>query len=138
MPDEPYEDPIVLWDEDGPVTDSQLREIVEAVQAEMAEHPPFDPRMLPPYWKNETSGILQPAITAFIERGVYGSKTPAPTPEQMGLIKQYLALYINAPCWQEGVQGQLAALRQSVNGINDLASCDRWLDEAMKWGFDPL
>lgn len=138
MPDELYEDPIVLWDADGPVTDSQLREIVEAVQAEMAAAPPINLSLLPPYWRNETSGRLQPAIIAFMERGVYGTKTPAPTPEQIGLIKQYFALYINASCWQEGEQGQLAVLRSSVQEIQNIADCDLWLDKAMEWGFDPL
>lgn len=125
-------------DEFDEITDSEHREIVEAVAAEMAAAPPMDLSQLPPYWKNETSGKLQPAIIAFMERGTYGSKAAAPTPEQIGLIKQYLALYINAPCWQEGEQGQLAVLRKSVQDIADLAGCDRWLDEAMQWGFDPL
>ncbi|PZV19220.1 MAG: hypothetical protein DCF22_00700 [Leptolyngbya sp.] len=134
-PYEPDEDPIVLWDDDEPVTDSQLREIVDEVAAEMAAGKTL---VLLPYWRNETSGILQPAMMAYINHGAYPNQCPAPTPEQMGLIKQYLQLYINAPCWEEGEQGQLAALRKSVQEITDLASCDRWLDEAMQWGFDPL
>ena len=127
----PYEDPVVLYDPyDGPITDSQLTEIVEQVhrQSQLGE--------LPPYWRNETSGQLQPAIEALINHGSQPDKFPPPTPQQLGLVIQYFQLYINAPCWQG--DSNLVELRAQAQQLQTVEDCDRWLMACLDLGIDPL
>lgn len=126
------EDPVVLVDENTgeQITDSQLREICENAKRQAREG------NLPPYWKNEASGILQPAVIALIEHGANPQTYAPPTPQQVGLIKQYFALYINAPCWR--VTEELAALREAVQGLQTVEDLDRWLNQAIQEGIDPL
>lgn len=123
-------DPVVLYDpETGPITDSQLTQIVDKVhqQAQRGE--------LPPYWRNEQSGRLQPAIEALINHGAQPDKFSPPTPLQLGLVIQYFQLYINAPCWEGS---ELAELRKAAQNLRTVADCDRWLMQCLDLGIDPL
>ena len=57
------------------------------------------PGYLPPYggpryWRDEVSGELRTAIEAFLDR------EREPTPQQLGLLKEYIVHWINAPCWR--------------------------------------
>lgn len=127
-----YADPVVLYDpETGPITDSQLTQIVEEV------HQLSQQGALPPYWRNEQSGKLQPAIVALIEHGGAPHVYPPPTPEQVALVAQYLQLHINAPCWQEA-NGEISALRRSAAQIKTWQDCHDWLKAALEIGIDPL
>lgn len=127
------DDPVVLVDEatGESLTESQLNEIIASASAKAAAG------MVPPYWRNEQSGRLQPAIEALINYGAKpGGSYPPPTPQQLGLIIQYFQLHINAPCWVDC--GELAELRAQAQTLQTFEDCDRWLLKAINLGIDPL
>ena len=100
----------------------------------LAENP--SPNYLPPYWRNEATGVLQPAIEALIHHGANPKRFPPPTPEQMELIIQYFRLYINAPCWRG--DDRLLALKKIAGTLQTPEDCDRWLLACLDLGLDPL
>jgi hypothetical protein len=83
----------------------------------------------PGYWMHETGGELQPAIWALIE-GEHLSD------QQIALIRAYLKQWIDAPGWHPGPG--IEALRASVEGLDSVDKLDRWIDEAIRQGIDPL
>jgi hypothetical protein len=124
-------DPVVMTDpETGEaIRDSELSAIVERVQQQHRQG------QLPPYWKHETSGQLQPAIEAFVNHCAYPDEVSPPTKQQLGLIIQYFKLYIQAPCWQGP---DIAELRGSANGLQTVEDCRHWLAKCLREGIDPL
>jgi len=82
----------------------------------------------PGYWQRETSGILRPAVEAYLRH-------EALTPEQVATMRAYLRQWIAAPAWQgEGVE----ALRQAVDCITSQAALDAWIAKAGAEGVVPL
>lgn len=83
---------------------------------------------VPGYWMNETSGVLRPAVEAFLRGGPM-------TAEQVAAMRAYLRQWI-AGDW--GTGSTLDALRESVHDINSRAAIDRWIEVATDFGADPL
>jgi hypothetical protein len=83
----------------------------------------------PGYWMHETSGVLAPAIKAYLEAKPL-------TDTEIATIRAYLRQWIIAPVWLPGPG--LERLRQGVNGLTTRAAIDRWLKEAIHEGTDPL
>jgi hypothetical protein len=82
----------------------------------------------PGYWMYETSGVLRPAIVAYLEHDEL-------TPTEIAAIRAYLRQWVNAP----GFQGaDVEELRASVDGLTSRQAIGRWLDEATHAGIDPL
>lgn len=81
----------------------------------------------PGYWMNETSGVLRPAVMAYLD----GEPLTA---EQIAAMRAYLRQWIAGP-WQGE---SIPVLRQSVDEISDRPSLERWLDDAADAGIDPL
>lgn len=79
------------------------------------------------YWMNETSGVLRPAIEAYLTGG--DMKT-----EHIVAMRAYLRQWINGD-----FQGwRVAELRREVNLLTNRAEITRWLDHAADLGIDPL
>lgn len=78
------------------------------------------------YWKNETSGVLRPAVEAYLA----GSDLTA---EQIGALRAYLRQWVNCPLF-EGVDG----LRDGIASLTNRKQIERWLERAEELGIDPL
>lgn len=84
--------------------------------------------MIPGYWMNETSGVLRPAIEAYLAGGEMSG-------EHIAAMRAYLRQWINAP----GFSGRdVIALRAFVNELTDRKKIDGWIDYATEIGCDPL
>lgn len=83
---------------------------------------------VPGYWMNETSGVLRPAVGAYLAGGEM-------TREQLGAMKYYCRQWINAP----GFKGpEVDALRRLVDHIDSRVTLAAWLASAEEAGCDPL
>ena len=93
--------------------------------------PPDHPHA-PKYWMYETGGKLVPAMQRFIEG------RPA-EPDDINLIRAYLAQWINSPLWDGGPYAEtLDDLRIKVHELHNRHQVDIWLDLALDLGIDPL
>ena len=80
----------------------------------------------PGYWMHETSGVLRPAVEAYLTGGPM-------LPEHIAAMRAYLRQWIMAPTWR-GV----GDLRERIDMLIDRAAIDRWLWDAEMAGIDPL
>lgn len=87
----------------------------------------------PGYWINETSGLLRPAVEAYLS----GSEM---TPGQIATMRAYLRQWINAPVWDLNPYGSdaLDGLRDGIDSLHSRAQIETWLDKALDVGIDPL
>lgn len=92
-----------------------------------------EPVSAPGYWMNETSGVLRPAIKAFLA-GV------EMTPAQIAAMRAYLRQWIFSPVWDMNPHGAagLDGLRDGIDSLHSRPQIDRWLDRALEAGIDPL
>lgn len=82
----------------------------------------------PGYWPNETTGVLRPAVEAYLAGG-------AMTVSQIAAMRAYVRQWVNAP----GFAGaEVDRLRGEVDSIVDRPSLAAWLDRAIAAGIDPL
>lgn len=81
----------------------------------------------PGYWMYETSGVLRPAVEAYLM-----TKEPL-TAEQVTVIRAYLRQWMEKGPWQ-GVDD----LKKGIAAIYDRPSLNGWLNDAMDAGIDPL
>ncbi len=90
---------------------------------------------MPGYWMHETSGVLRPAIEAYLV-------TQGPlSPEHVAAIRAYLRQWIESPDWFAGNAAEtriLAGLRFMVDGLVDRNTIDIWLMQALALNIDPL
>jgi len=95
---------------------------------------PGDP---PGYWMHETSGVLRPAVEAYLAGG-------AMTSEQIAAMRAYLRQWINSPCWDknphatQGDRQQLAMMRRLVDVLTSRATIEAWIAGLTEMGMDPL
>ena len=93
----------------------------------------MSPRDAPPrapgFWMNETSGVLRPAVTAYLNHEPM-------TGEQIAAMRAYFRQWI-APGWMYG-DPALEPLRAKIDGLTSIAALDAWLEEAIDLGIDPL
>lgn len=82
----------------------------------------------PGYWMFETSGVLRPAIEAFLNGGEM-------TGSQIAAMRAYLRQWIACSLW---VGPMVDVLRTQVDEIATRADIDRWLNRAAAEGIDPL
>lgn len=82
----------------------------------------------PGYWRNETSGVLAPAVKAYLE----GDEL---TPQEIAALRGYFRQWVNAPAF---VGADVEALRTQVDGLTSRQAIERWLDKAIDAGIDPL
>ncbi len=89
---------------------------------------------VPGYWMNETSGVLRPAIEAYLAPAI-DPHAPPMTLAQIAAMRAYLRQWINAPAWRGPM---IDVLRTQVDEITTREAIDRWLDRALEEGIDPL
>lgn len=90
----------------------------------------------PRYWLYETTGVLRPAVEAYLA----GSMSP----EQIAAMRAYLRQWIEAPVWDLNPHASpderawLTNLRRRVDYLTSFAAIQAWIDEATDAGMDPL
>lgn len=82
----------------------------------------------PGYWMHETSGVLRPAVEAYLNDGEM-------TPRQIAAMRAYLAQWINNGPWKGPM---IDPLRTRVEEITTRQDIDSWLNLADREGIDPL
>jgi hypothetical protein len=82
----------------------------------------------PGYWRNETSGVLRPAIVAYLE----GDEL---APAEIAAIRAYLRQWIMAPGWDGPAVDEL---RRQVDELTSRQAIKAWLHHALNEGIDPL
>ena len=83
---------------------------------------------IPGYWMNETSGVLRPAVEAYLH-------DQPMTGEQIAAMRAYLRQWIAA----DGFRGPTVdVLRTAVDGLTTKDAIRRWIDIATDEGMDPL
>ncbi len=83
----------------------------------------------PGYWMHETTGVLRPAVEAYL-------RDEPMTPEHIAAMRAYLRQWIQAPDWQG--DEELAALRIGIDRLTNREAIDDWIDLAVELGVDPL
>lgn len=83
---------------------------------------------LPGYWMNETSGVLAPAVRAYLEHDELDGQA-------IVALRAYFRQWINAPAFEGD---DIDALRRTVDGLTSRQAIDRWLGKAIDAGIDPL
>ena len=79
------------------------------------------------YLQNESSGVLRPAVEAYLAGGPM-------TDEQIAAMRSYLRQWIAADWCGADVE----LLRMSVDGLTNRAALDDWLDRAIDANIDPI
>jgi hypothetical protein len=91
----------------------------------------------PGYWMWETSGVLRPAVEAYL------NGEPL-TPDDIAVMRAYLRQWIRAAIWDRNPHASptekawLAGMRDDVDELTSRAAIKRWLDLAFDHGIDPL
>lgn len=80
---------------------------------------------MPGYWMHETSGVLRPAVVAYLNHRPM-------TNADIAAMRAYLRQ------WMEGPWEDAGDLFVRIDEIKDSASLTRWLDDALDLGIDPL
>ena len=84
--------------------------------------------LLPGYWMHETSGVLRPAVEAYLN----GTEM---TREQVDAMRAYLRQWIAAPSWRGA---QVKFLRRAIDDLTSREAIRSWLMIAEEQGIDPL
>jgi hypothetical protein len=95
---------------------------------------PADHPDAPGYWPNETSGVLQPAVLAYLA----GKQL---SPGQLGTMKAYLRQWCNSPVWDLNPHGgleELRSLRIRVAAISNFEELNQAVQVMTDLGMDPL
>lgn len=83
--------------------------------------------MMPGYWMNETTGVLRPAIEAYL------SGEPM-SGEHVAAMRAYLRQWMAGDWRGEAV----TELRRDIDGLTSREAVSSWLDRALDMGIDPL
>lgn len=81
---------------------------------------------VPGYWMNETSGVLRPAVEAYLN---HDEMTPSEIAAMRAYLRQWIAAF-------PGPDAE--SLAKDVDGLIDRSAIDRWLHKAIDQGIDPL
>jgi hypothetical protein len=83
----------------------------------------------PGYWVYETSGVLRPAVKAYLARDEM-------TPQEIAAMRAYLRQWIEKGAWAR--DGVVEELKRDVDGLTSRLAIQAWLDKALDVGIDPL
>lgn len=84
----------------------------------------------PGYWMHETSGVLKPAVEAYL----INYRAPL-SPEHCAALRAYFRQWINAPAF---IGPGIERLRAAVDGLTSREAINQWLRDALDEGIDPL
>lgn len=82
----------------------------------------------PGYWMRETSGVLRPAVEAYLTGGELSA-------EHVAALRAYLRQWIACDWW---MGDELPLLRERIDGLTSREAIRAWLDDALDMGIDPL
>jgi hypothetical protein len=91
----------------------------------------------PGYWMAETSGILRPAVEAYL------NDEPL-TDQHIATLRAYLRQWIGSPVWDRNPHAGpeehawLDRMRADIEGLRTRAAIERWVSSAIDGGVDPL
>jgi cob(I)alamin adenosyltransferase len=91
----------------------------------------------PNYWQNEISGVLRPAVEAYLDGR-------AMTQEQIATLRAYIRQWIGASVWELNPFAKpdyfawLAGMRDACDALDSLEAIARWLERAAEKEIDPL
>ena len=99
------------------------------------------PLGLPFNWRDEASGVLPLTVERY-----YGSRIDGVPlhPGEVRLLADYLAHYINAPCWDAASEGSeisartLTDLREEVKSLKTADDIGAWISKGMDIGLSPF
>ena len=83
---------------------------------------------VPGFWTNETTGVLRPAVEAYLRGGPMSD-------DQVSAMRAYLRQWIAAPVWHGAM---VDVLRTQIEALDSRDEIDRWLERAEGEGIDPL
>jgi len=92
---------------------------------------------LPGYWMHETSGVLRPAVEAYLDGGPLSA-------DQIAALRAYLRQWVMSPLWDEnphateGHRQWLAMQRRLVDCLTSRSTIEVWIAGAVEMGMDPL
>ena len=82
----------------------------------------------PRFWMYETSGVLRPAVEAYLMHRTM-------TGDQVAAMRAYLRQWIASPAWQGE---RIEELRAAIDGLTNRKAIRDWIDIAADEGLDPL
>lgn len=82
----------------------------------------------PGFWMYETSGVLRPAVQAYLAGA-------ALTAAQIAALRAYLRQWIMAPAWRGPA---IELLRARIDALTTREAIDAWINDADEAGVDPL
>jgi hypothetical protein len=91
----------------------------------------------PGYWIHETTGVLRPAVQAYLFHEPM-------TEQHIAAMLAYLRQWIESSAWDANPFGgseyrdRLAELRAETYGLTSREAIDSWLAKAESIGIDPL
>lgn len=83
----------------------------------------------PGYWRNETSGVLIPAVEAYLNRQHM-------TSEQVAAMRAYFRQWLVKGAWAGG--DEIKNLTRDISKITTQHDISGWLDRALLLNIDPL
>lgn len=83
---------------------------------------------IPGFWMNETSGVLAPAVRAYLAGGPMSEA-------DIAVMRLYLRHWIASPGF---VGPEVVMLRRLVDGLTTRRALATWLELAERAGIDPL
>jgi hypothetical protein len=83
---------------------------------------------MPGYWRNETSGRLEPVIKKYLAGGPL-------SPYEIVAMRAYLRQWIEPDVWEGDA---IADLRVAVGLISSREDIEKWLAAALEVGIDPI
>lgn len=91
----------------------------------------------PGFWMHETSGVLRPAVEAYLGGGELSAA-------HVAALHAYCRQWVNSPVWDRNPHAgaeereALAMLRRLVDSITSRPTLETWLAAAVDFGIDPL
>lgn len=89
---------------------------------------PGAPQPLPGYWMHETSGVLRPAVEAYLAGTTMDDA-------QIAAMRAYLRQWIASPQWYGPA---IPGLRAAIDDLTSREAIGMWLRIAERDGIDPL
>jgi len=84
---------------------------------------------VPGYWMRETSGVLRPAVEAYL-----GGGDSELTEAHCAALRAYLRQWMAAPFMGDGID----LLRARVDTLTSRAQINQWVNDALDLGIDPF
>jgi len=92
---------------------------------------------LPLHYWGHRDGATRAAILVYVRHMADPRFEPEPTADELRLVVEYCAYFINAPCWK-WPKHELGMLRASIEHVKTAHELATWLWGCSSIGIDPL